>query len=165
MPRLLLILFGLLATLRLLPAPAQSPRAGVRAVPVRKQTALAHPDSYAGRQLRVGNGGGFTGFSTTYCLLDNGQLFSRSSRDTAYQFLGRQTTANTKRAFATVETTGRIKRVRFDNPGNMYKFVEWKRGKQRYRVSWGAVGITVPAAYPKFYNWFMTVIPAPTQIK
>lgn len=113
----------------------------------------------------VGSGGGFTGFSTTYCLLDNGRLFSRSSRDTAYRFLGQQTTANTKRAFAMVETTGRIRKVRFDNPGNTYKFVEWQRGKQHYRVTWGAVGVTVPAAYPPFYNWFMTMIPAPTPLR
>lgn len=133
---------------------------------VMKKTAHAPtPTSYTGRQLVVGSGGGFTGFSTTYYLLDNGQLFGRRSQDTVYRVLGKLTTANTKRAFAAVETTGRIKKIRFDNPGNTYKFVGWKRGKQRYNVTWGAPGAAVPAAYPAFYNSFMKMIPATARLK
>jgi len=166
MPQSMLILCCLLATLRLSPADAQPPRAVGRAVlVVVKKTAHVTPASYTGRQLMVGSGGGFTGFSTTYYLLDNGQLFGRHSRDTTYRFISKQTTANTKRAFATVETTCRIKKVRFDKPGNTYKFVRWKRGKQQYNVTWGATGTTVPAAFPKFYTSFMAMIPAAARLK
>lgn len=167
MPQSLLILCCLLATLRLSPADAQPPRAvGSAVLVVVKKTAHAvTPASYTGRQLMVGSGGGFTGFSTTYYLLDNGQLFGRHSRDTTYRFISKQTTANTKRAFATVETTCRIKKVRFDKPGNIYKFVRWKRGKQQYNVTWGATGATVPAAFPKFYTSFMAMIPAAARLK
>ncbi len=142
-----------------LSAHAQAPRAVVPDTTV-QAIAPRQPDSYTGRQLLVGSGGGFTGASTTYCLLDNGQLFSRQSRDTTYRFLGHQTRANTRRAFATVETKCRIKKTRFDKPGNIYKFVRWKRGKQQYGVTWGAVGARVPATYPRFYTSFMALIPA-----
>lgn len=158
--------------LRLLPAPAQSPQAAGKDAPVvAKKTYSAVPRSsdrpatYSGRQLMVGSGGGFTGFSTTYCLLDNGQLFGRQGLDTAYRYLGKQTPANTKWAFATVETTGRIKRVQFDNPGNTYKFVRWKKGRQQYGITWGAPGTTVPTAYPKFYTSFMKKFLAASRLK
>ena len=172
MLRLVLILLCLLLMPCLPAAHAQPPRAssGNRAVVAKKTTpALVdrsdRPDSYAGRQLMVGSGGGFTGFSTTYYLLDDGRLFSRRSQDTTYRFLGKQTVANTKRAFAAVEITGRIKKVRFDNPGNTYKFVRWKKGKQQYNVTWGAPGITVPATYRKFYDSFMNMISASARLK
>ena len=169
MPQLFLILVCLLETLCVFPANAQPPRTAADSIPVVvKKTARAiSPASYAGRQLIVGSGGGFTGFSTTYYLLDNGQLFGRRSRDTVYRFIGKQTSANTKRAFATVETKCRIKKVRFDNPnpGNTYKFVGWKRGKQQYNVTWGAMGAAVPSAYSKFYDSFMKMIPAASRLK
>lgn len=171
MPRLSIFLLCLLIT-RLTPAPGQPPQAAGEDVPVaaKKTTPVVtrspdRPATYPGRQLLVGSGGGFTGFSTTYCLLDNGQLFGRRSLDTAYRYLGKQTAANTKWAFATVETTGRIKKVRFDNPGNTYKFVRWKKGKQQYSVTWGAPGTTVPAAYPKFYSSFIKKFPAVSRLK
>ena len=164
--RLYLTSLFLLATLRLLPAHAQAPQATDKApVTVRKTANALTPDRYTGRQLMVGSGGGFTGFSTTYYLLDNGRLFGRRSRDTAYRFLGKQSMTNTKRAFATVETTCRIKKTRFDKPGNTYKFVRWKQGKQQYNVTWGATDATVPALYPKFYTSFMNMIPATARLK
>lgn len=167
MLRLYLLIGCLSATSHLLPTHAQPPRAAVDNEPVvtKQTTHVDWPASYKGRQLMVGSGGGFTGFSTTYCLLDNGQLFGRLGRDTTYQFLGKQSTAGTKRAFATVETRCRIKKVRFDSPGNTYKFVRWKKGKQQYNVTWGAVGATVPAVYPKFYTSFMSMIPAASRLK
>ncbi|GAB3641757.1 FAD-binding oxidoreductase [Spirosoma arcticum] len=164
MPRF--VLPCLLAMSCVLPADAQSPQAITKDVPVvMTKTAYAPtPASYTGRQLMVGNGGGFTGFSTMYYLLDNGQLFSRRSQDTVYRALGKLTAADTKRAFATVETTGRIKKLRFNKPGNTYKFVGWKWGKQQYTVTWGAPGATVPATYSTFYDSFMSIIPTATRL-
>ena len=167
MPQLFLILVCLLETLCIFPADAQPSRTAADSIPVvvKKPAHAVTPASYAGRQLIVGSGGGFTGFSTTYYLLDNGQLFGRRSRDTVYRFIGKQTSANTKRAFATVETKCRIKKVRFNNPGNTYKFVRWKRGKQQYNVIWGAMDAAVPTTYPKFYDSFMKMIPAASRLK
>lgn len=133
-------------------------------VVVRKPAGLNTPATYAGRQIRVGSGGGVTGASTTYYLLDNGRLFGRRSRDSAYTFIGKQTTATTKRLFSTVENTCKIRTTRFDNPGNRYQFVEWRRGKQTYKVTWGEPGTTPPAGYPQFYKTFMTLVPTPKRL-
>jgi hypothetical protein len=134
-------------------------------VVIRKTASANTPATYTGRQIMVGSGGGFTGFSTTYYLLDNGQLFGRRSRDTTFTPLGKQTAANTKRVFRAAETTCKIKTTKFNSPGNMYKFVRWRKGKQEYNVVWGEPGKAVPASYPKFYNSFMAMIPATSRLK
>ncbi|WP_461149497.1 FAD-binding oxidoreductase [Spirosoma pulveris] len=123
------------------------------------------PATYTGRQIAAGSGGGFTGYSTAYYLLDNGKLFGKRSRDTTFTFIGQQTRANTKRVFSIAEEKCRIKTTRFDNPGNTYKFVRWKKAKQEFTVTWGNVGKTVPANYPKFYDSFMAMIPAASKLK
>ena len=130
-----------------------------------KPTKGITPDTYSGRQILVGSGGGFTGFTTTYYLLENGQLFRRRSRDSTFTFVARQSTAQTKRLFSTVENTCKIKKTKFDHPGNRYTFVQWRKGKQNYRVFWGMPGYTVPTTYPKFVDSFMAMIPTAVKQK
>ena len=167
----LTVLVSVLLAVAFLTAPAQPPKAAADSVPaIVKKTGPARPvptnlpDMYTGRQIRVGSGGGFTGFVMTYYLLDNGQLYSRQSPDTTYHFLGNQSTASTKRLFAAVETKCRIKNTRFNKPGNMYKFVQWKKGKRDYRVTWGATDATAPAVYARFYHSFMNMVPTSTRL-
>ncbi|WP_460978438.1 FAD-binding oxidoreductase [Spirosoma knui] len=147
-------------------APAQTPIASADRVPAGRKTASAvTPATYTGRQVMVGSGGGFTGASTTYYLLDNGQLFGRRSSDSLYTSLGRQTATATKRVFTTVEKTCKIKTTKFNKPGNLYTFVQWRKGKETYRVAWGAPGTTVPERYPTFYRSFLKMIPVSVQLK
>ena len=153
------ILICLLATSSLLVACAQSPHTARTSATTRRTAAPITPATYAGRQLMVGNGGGVTGLSTTYYLLDNGQLFGRRSRDTVFTALGRKTVSRTKRTFRMAENDCRILTTQFDNPGNRYKFVGWRKGKRTKKITWGEPGTTPPATYPKFYDSFMATIP------
>lgn len=132
---------------------------------IRKTTPAITPATYKGRQVAVGSGGGFTGFSTTYYLLDNGMLFGKRSRDTTFTPIGSQTVANTRRVFATVEGNCNIKTTRFNNPGNTYKFVQWQKARQVFKVTWGGTGKPVPANYPRFYESFMAMIPGSLRLK
>ena len=143
---------------------------GIRAVgdkmpDVHKTTETGTPTTYTGRQIQVGSGGGVTGFSTSYYLLENGKLFGRRSRDTTFTFIGQQTSVNTKRVFATAEDKCKVKTTKFDYPGNIYKFVRWRKGKVVNKVAWGATGKVVPANYPKFYDSFMAMIPVASRLK
>ncbi|WP_338873155.1 FAD-binding oxidoreductase [Spirosoma sp. SC4-14] len=145
---------------------AQPIKEATAAPVVIKKTAKAiTPATYTGKQVVVGNGGGFTGASTSYYLLENGQLFGRRSHDTTFTFLAKQTTTNTKRIFSKVENSCKIKKTRFDHPGNVYTFVQWRKGKTSYKVTWGATGKKAPSNYPKFYNSFMAMIPASLRLK
>ncbi|GAB2585562.1 FAD-binding oxidoreductase [Spirosoma areae] len=157
----LLTSLALSITVSLSRVQAQGIRAAGDNMPVVKKTAAAiTPNNYTGRQIAVGSGGGVTGFSTAYYLFENGKLFAKRSRDTTFTFIGQQTAKNTKGVFATVEDKCKIKTTKFDNPGNLYKFVRWRKGKVAHIVTWGEAGKTVPANYPKFYNSFMAMIPA-----
>ena len=160
------LLTGLLFFLSVSWLHGQNIRAAGDKMPTMRQTATAvTPATYKGRQLILGSGGGVTGTSTSYYLLENGKLFGKRTRDTVYTFIGQQTATNTKRVFTTAEVNCKIKTTKFDNPGNLYKFAEWKKGKLNYKVTWGGVGKTVPANYPKFHDSFMAMIPATLRLK
>ena len=164
MKRLFLTMLPLLIAL-LLPVLGQ----GIRAVSETKPTkgkiaAVITPATYAGRQIMVGNGGGVTGFSTTYYLFENGKLFGRRNRDTTFTFIRQQTLTNTKRIFSVAEKTCKIRTTRFDHPGNMYKFVQWRKGKLANKVTWGASDKKVSANYTKFYTSFMAMIPPTSRL-
>ncbi|MFD1143418.1 FAD-binding oxidoreductase [Larkinella insperata] len=118
-----------------------------------------YPLSYRKRQIMVGKGGGFTGASTVYYLLENGYLYRKTEADSLFTRLGKQPATTTRRLFNELEANCRIKTVQFDQPGNTYRFVGWKKGQQEYRVTWGATGQTVPPAFSKFYNSFMKLVP------
>ncbi|MVM40631.1 FAD-binding oxidoreductase [Spirosoma sp. HMF3257] len=166
MKQLFLTLFSSLIVSNLLSVQAQDIRAAGDKMPeVRKTSTAGTPATYKLRQIIVGNGGGITGASTTYYLLENGKLFGRRNRDVAFTYIGQQTAANTKRVFRSVEVNCKIKMTRFDNPGNIYKFVQWRKGKLDYKVTWGAADKTVPANYPKVYDSFMAMIPASLRLK
>jgi hypothetical protein len=119
----------------------------------------ATPAHYKGRQLIMGSGGGITGFRTTYYLLENRRLFVRNERDTVFTFLKRQPGTITRQLFRMTEDTCAIKTTNFDHPGNTYKFAQWKKREESYKVTWGDIGGTVPASYPRLYTSFMTMLP------
>ncbi|MFD2932720.1 FAD-binding oxidoreductase [Spirosoma flavum] len=165
MKRLFLLTLSLCFTLTTLVVQGQSIRAVNRKTPEVSKTATGStPTTYTGHQVMVGSGGGMTGLSTTYYLLDDGKLFVRRSRDTAFTFIGQQTIANTKRVFTVAQEKCKIETAKFDKPGNIYTFIGWRKGKRKNEVTWGATDKTVPAIYPKFYDSFMAMIPAASRL-
>ncbi|WP_229311015.1 FAD-binding oxidoreductase [Larkinella soli] len=118
------------------------------------------PDLYRERQIVVGSGGGVTGASGAYYLLENGALYGRSDADKEFTFLGMQSKAATRKLFRTLEQECRIRSLKFDHSGNQYRFVRWKKGRQEYTVTWGDPQNPVPAAFSRFYSAFMALVPA-----
>lgn len=146
--------FPLLISLLLLTNLLFGQTTGIKAVPQ-----SVTPDTYVGRQICVGSGGGVTGFTTTYYLLDNGKLFRRRSRDSTFTLLGQHSPVRTACMFRTVEKTCKITTTTFDHPGNLYKFVQWRHGEQHYKVIWGEANKKVPQVYARFYSSFMKKVP------
>ena len=123
------------------------------------KTSREVPDIYKGRVLTVGSGGGVVGTETAYSLLDDGRLFSKTSKATTYTFLGVQTPENTKRVFWSVEDRCQIKKTTFNKPGNIYRFVQWHKGADNHKVTWAPGDKTLPANYEKVYTGFMGMLP------
>lgn len=117
------------------------------------------PDTYKGRLITIGSGGGFVGKETTYSLLDDGRLFSRKTGEKAYTYIGKQTAANTKKVFWSVEDRCAIKKTAYQHPGNMYRFVGWRKGTEVYKVTWALGDKNVPANYEQVYKGFIGMLP------
>ena len=126
----------------------------------RKKTSSTEvPDTYKGRVLRVGSGGGVAGKETVYALLDDGRLFGRKPEQTSYTFIGKQTAPITKKVFWSVEDRCAIRKTVFNKPGNLYRFVSWKKGAENRRVAWAPGDKTLPPNYEGVYAGFMGMIP------
>lgn len=123
------------------------------------KTSREVPDLYKGRVLTVGSGGGVVGLETAYALLDDGRLFSKTSAEKTYTFLGNQTAENTKRVFWSVEDRCQIKKTSFSKPGNIYRFVQWRKGVEKHKVTWAPGDKTLSVNYEKVYTGFMGMLP------
>ena len=121
------------------------------------------PDSYRGRILSVGSGGGIRGQETAYYLLDDGRLFSRKTGETSYGFIGKQTPGNTRKVFWSVEDRCAIRKTTYSKPGNMYRFVGWKKGAETHKVTWTPGDKAVPPNFDQVYTGFMGMLPADKQ--
>ncbi|MEZ0607117.1 FAD-binding oxidoreductase [Fibrella sp. WM1] len=117
------------------------------------------PDTYKGRVILVGSGGGVVGKETTYSLLDDGRLFSKKTGEKTHTYIGKQTAANTKKVFWSVEDRCAIKKTKYQKPGNLYRFVGWRKGREAYKVSWAPGDKTVPANYEQVYKGFIGMLP------
>ena len=136
-------------------------KAPAMAMPTKKTTVSREvPDTYKGRILTVGSGGGVRGQETAYYLLDDGRLFGRKPGQTTYVLIGQQTPANTKKVFQSVEDRCAIRKTAYNKPGNTYRFIGWKRGVERYRVAWAPADKAVPPNYNQVYTAFLGMIPA-----
>ncbi|ARK13381.1 hypothetical protein [Fibrivirga algicola] len=135
---------------------AKTPAMVMRA---KKTTSREVPDTYKGRVLTVGSGGGIVGKETTYILLDDGRLFTRKSGQLSYTFIGNQTADNTKKVFWSVEDRCAIRKTTYNKPGNLYRFVSWRKGKELHKVAWAPGDKTLPPNYEQVYTGFMGMIP------
>ena len=81
------------------------------------------PDLQAKKQIVIGTGGGFSGAIKEYILLENGYLYQRElPKDTTFQI--RVLYRSTAKKYFTKLTQLGLKRRKFDNPGNVYYYVE-----------------------------------------
>ncbi len=119
-------------------------------------------------QLQFGNGGGFTGMTTEYTLLKNGQIFIRQGRADGgeQKELGQVKAAQAKAIYAAWETNDLL-REEISQPGNRYYFICMKKDTMEYRQSWGSSGYTpdtsITAIYDQAMELVKTVMPEDTK--
>ncbi len=112
-------------------------------VQTQKEVQKFMPDEFMQKQIVFGNGGGFTGLETTFVLQQNGQLF-KLNMDSTYTELGMLSAEETQKYFDKLEEC-KVKEVDFNNPGNMYFFLEEKEGTDTHRLVWGDERMGMPA--------------------
>jgi hypothetical protein len=96
------------------------------------------PIEYKGRQLIIGNGGGFTGTVNRYFITDKGDLFQGGKDDTSFVKVGTIDKKVIGQYFANYDNLN-MKDLSMDEPGNRYYFVilKDKDGKE-HKAQWGA---------------------------
>jgi hypothetical protein len=94
-------------------------------------------DKLPAKQLCFGNGGGFTGQENVYTLLENGQLFSSNALTNSSEALPAIKAKKAKTLFGKYEAL-KLNELDFNQPGNIYSFVEMKDSVGTHRIVWGA---------------------------
>ena len=100
-----------------------------------KSTKNISPDTFEGRQIRFGSGGGYTGAVTQWALLDNGRLWGVSGKPTAVlQSVGKVPKKAMNSVFAAIDSVDISKPINV--PGNMYRFLEIYDGDGVTKMVW-----------------------------
>ncbi len=99
------------------------------------QTKKYLPSEFSKKQILFGNGGGFTGMETTFILQENGQLF-KANLDETYDELQVLDKETCKYFFDKLNDCN-MGELEFNQPGNLYYFLEEKGKKVNKRLVWG----------------------------
>lgn len=113
------------------------------------------PDTY----LSFGQGGGFTGMTTEYILLENGQLFKREARAGAgeYQEL-KSVDRSEARAMYKSWQQAEVFKEDFQHPGNLYHFISMKMADTTYRYTWGDQTYPADDRIKAFYQQLLSIV-------
>jgi hypothetical protein len=108
--------------------------------------------------IEIGNYGGFTGASTSYYLLQNGQRFySRGIAVASSSASGKELEPTKSKAFkAKLKELKRLgfSDIDFNEKGNMTHFVRLKTKKKNHTISWGDPK-KAPQEVVAFYTTFL----------
>lgn len=109
------------------------------------------PESYDKRMLNFGSGGGFTGEIKMYTLLEDGELFFRSSVEGPYEFLRKVPKRVVKKAFIALDSMN-IATRNINYPGNIYQFIEIQSGAEKQKATWGDTQYAVEPELKEIYQ-------------
>jgi hypothetical protein len=111
------------------------------------------------KQLIVGSGGGVTGQTKSYILLENGQLYLKNSIKPDSLVLIRTVWETTAKKFYTQAQKLNLAKIKFNEPGNMSYFVMYQESlKKGYTVTWGKNKISPPKEVKAFYDSFLKAL-------
>jgi hypothetical protein len=88
-------------------------------------------------QLIFGSGGGFTGVSSSYKLLRNGEVYRTGNTDTTWIVVGALSPNVTKQLFDNYSVL-KFDTITMNDPGNRYYFIEKITNEdQKHKITWG----------------------------
>jgi hypothetical protein len=99
-------------------------------------TTKLNPESYTGKQIIFGNGGGFAGAYREFVLQETGDLYMKEDINQDYVWVKRLDKNQTDQAFQNYTVLG-IDKMKINKPGNMYYFVGMKIQGNDQKLVWG----------------------------
>lgn len=116
------------------------------------------PTDFPDAQITFGSGGGIAGLVTDYTLLENGQLFKRSSKDKRFVPLKGVKKDRVKQAFKNFTFLG-LDKMEVDDPGNLYYFIEFKsKDGTAKKLTWGNGKTEMEKTLKLFYSQLSSLI-------
>lgn len=115
-------------------------------------TRYSTPESFDGKEIIIGEGGGISGQTTQYIILENGQVFVRTIFPASLKELDKLRKKNVELIFERVENLKNQEAV-FLRPGNMTYSLSLKSGQELFEYKWGDPGFTVPVSFPECYQF------------
>lgn len=122
------------------------------------QKKVASLTEWKGKTLEFSSGGGFTGITTTYYLLETGQVFSKTGlTDEAAKELP---CADKKKAKALFSAASKIEwpAENISQPGNMSYGLAYKTADKSHRLVWGNGNYSPPADVAQLYKDLFSII-------
>ena len=112
------------------------------------------PTTAPGPQIRFGSGGGITGAVTTYYLLENGRLYQHTSSPDTMVFIQRLSADKRRAYFERIEALN-LPTKAVMQPGDLYRFLEYRTNTDSTRATWGAPGVKVSEDMRRLYQDLM----------
>lgn len=122
-----------------------------------KSLRITDPLSYPGEQIILGSGGGATGIINTWYVYDNGQIFQQEGVSGELKYIKKLNKNSTKEAIKSVMAL-ELDKQNFNHPGNMTKFISFRRPGITYTVKWGDPAFNAPEQYNDVYKKIMGLI-------
>ena len=102
------------------------------------------PQNHKGEMIIVGNGGGFTGMSTSFYLLPDGNIYRSGMNDTSFIKVGKLDGKLMDQQFVLYNQLG-FGNVELDDPGNRYHFIIKKEDDNEHKIQWGRSKLNNPS--------------------
>ncbi len=115
------------------------------------------PTDYPKAMVTFGSGGGFTGITTEYTLLENGQLFRKSSNEKEHTAVKSVDKNKTAQIFENIKTL-KIANMKFNHAGNMNTYLTTKFDGVENKINWGQPGPPPPKDAKLMYSILMNLI-------
>ncbi|MBK6545990.1 MAG: hypothetical protein IPO78_05135 [Saprospiraceae bacterium] len=95
--------------------------------------------------IRIGNGGGFTGIETVFSISRNGQIEQDG------KLVDRLKKTDVEQIITNIEVLG-LDQIELNQPGNIYKFIEYSMEGKTHRICWDANSELVNKNLNLYYN-------------
>ena len=116
------------------------------------------PENLPAKHITFGNGGGVTGAVKEYILLENGQVFTRSTFGSTPTELKKVKKGDAKKLYAEYEAQ-KMSELEFISPGNQYFYVQMNiDSTTNHRVVWGGAKGDPPAKIASFYERLVALV-------
>jgi len=118
---------------------------------------VTSPELFPGQQIIISEGGGFSGQTTQYILLDNGQVFIKTVFPESLKEMDHLDKKPLREIFNKLDLIN-IKDIHFIHPGNMTYSLATRKGEDYYEIRWGDPAYKVPADVLDYYQFIRTQI-------